>query len=277
MLLGLVTVCILRVFNTMKKVASLRYSVIFKKAFSNVDVFKGFARDILGINIDIEKVETEKVFSIPLGNIHPRFDLYAEDKKNRVIVEIQHERYSDYYDRFLHYHCLMLLEQVKNYIDYQPPLRVYTIVVLTSMDKHKKDVSLIDFDPVDLAGNKLGEIHHKIIYLCPKYCNEKTPTLYQEWLDAITDSYDGRVEENKYLLTEIQQLFNEIEIGAISSTEQAIMLEENYIEEKRREGFEKGVYEGKLLTAKMLFSMGMSAAVVRQATGLCDEQLMEIE
>jgi predicted transposase/invertase (TIGR01784 family) len=261
----------------MKKVASLRYGVIFKKAFSNLMVFKGFVRDILGINMDIEIIETEKVFSIPIGNIYPRFDLYAEDKKNRVIVEIQHERYSDYYDRFLHYHCLTLLEQVKNYIDYQPPLRVYTIVVLTSADKHKKDVSMIDFDPVDLAGNRLGEIHHKIIYLCPKYCNEKTPTLYQEWLDVITDSYDGKVDENKYVLTEVQQLLNQIEINVISAADQAIMLEENYIEEKRREGFEKGVYQGKLLTAKTLFTMGMSTAIVKNATGLTDEQLREIE
>ncbi len=261
----------------MKKVASLRYSVIFKKAFSRVDIFKGFIRDILGINIDIEKVETEKIFSIPIGNVYPRFDLYAEDKKNRIIVEIQHERYSDYYDRFLHYHCLTLLEQVKNYIDYQPSLRVYTIVVLTSANKHQRDVSVIDFDPVDLAGNKLGEIHHKIFYLCPKYCNEKTPALYQEWLDAITDSYDGKVEENKYLLAEIQELFNEIELNMISPAEQAVMLEENYIEEKRHEGFEKGIYEGKLLTAKGLFNMGMSAAVVRQATGLTDEQLKDLE
>lgn len=261
----------------MKKVVSLRYGVIFKKAFSNVNIFKGFVRDILGINIEIEKIEAEKVFSIPIGNIYPCFDLYVEDKKNRVIVQIQHERYSDYYDRFLHYHCLMLLEQVKNYIDYQPPLRVYTIVVLTSSDKHKKDVSMIDFDPVDLEGNRLGEIHHKIIYLCPKYCNEKTPTLYQEWLDAITDTFDGKVEESKYILTEIQQLFDTINIANISESEQAVMMEENYIEEKRHEGFEKGVYEGKLLIAKSLFSMGMSTAIVKQATGLSDEQLGEIE
>ncbi len=44
----------------MKQVASLQYGVIFKKAFSDVDVFKGFVRDILGIHLEIDKVETEK-------------------------------------------------------------------------------------------------------------------------------------------------------------------------------------------------------------------------
>lgn len=42
----------------MKQVASLQYGVIFKKAFCDVDVFKGFVRDILGIEINIDKVET---------------------------------------------------------------------------------------------------------------------------------------------------------------------------------------------------------------------------
>ena len=46
----------------MKNVASLRYSVIFKKAFSNVDIFRGFVRDILGVHLEIDSVETEKEF-----------------------------------------------------------------------------------------------------------------------------------------------------------------------------------------------------------------------
>ncbi|MEN9461051.1 MAG: hypothetical protein RIS84_1071, partial [Pseudomonadota bacterium] len=32
----------------MQKVASLRYEVIFKKAFCDVEVFKAFAKDFLG-------------------------------------------------------------------------------------------------------------------------------------------------------------------------------------------------------------------------------------
>lgn len=67
----------------MKQVASLRYGVIFKKAFCDPEVFKGFVRDILGIQLEIDTVETEKTFSILLGRVQPRFDLFAEDKKNR--------------------------------------------------------------------------------------------------------------------------------------------------------------------------------------------------
>jgi len=39
----------------MKQVASLRYGVIFKKAFCDVEIFKGFVRDILD-KIVIKKI-----------------------------------------------------------------------------------------------------------------------------------------------------------------------------------------------------------------------------
>ncbi len=149
----------------MKQVASLQYGVIFKKAFSQIDVFKAFVQDITGIDLKIDKVETEKSFEQRIGNVRVEFDLYAEDLENRVIVEIQHQNGSDYYDRFLHYHCVALLEQAANYRNYKANLTVYTIVVLTSTDKHKIDVATIDFDPKDRYGNSLGEIQHKVIYL----------------------------------------------------------------------------------------------------------------
>ena len=91
------------------KVASLHYDVIFKKVFSQPDIFIGFVKDCLGITLEIDRVETEKRFDTELGKIRPRFDLFAEDKKNRVIVDIQHKRFADHYDRFLHYHCAAIL------------------------------------------------------------------------------------------------------------------------------------------------------------------------
>jgi len=36
----------------MKKVASLRYGVIFKKAFSQPDIFKAFVKDFIGIELN---------------------------------------------------------------------------------------------------------------------------------------------------------------------------------------------------------------------------------
>ncbi|MEK8017190.1 MAG: hypothetical protein VSS75_010000, partial [Candidatus Parabeggiatoa sp.] len=122
----------------MKQVASLRFCVNFKKAFCVHEIFKGFVRDFLNIKLEIDQVETEKSF--PYQVVASRFDLFAEDKKNRIIVDIQHVRYPDHYDRFLHYHCAASLEQITNAYSYRPELKVFTIVVLTSGDRHKKDV-----------------------------------------------------------------------------------------------------------------------------------------
>jgi len=44
--------------------------------------------DVLGIRIEIDKVETEKSFKPPIGGVASRFDLFAEDLKNRVMVDI---------------------------------------------------------------------------------------------------------------------------------------------------------------------------------------------
>ena len=59
----------------MIEVASLRYGVIFKKAFSQPYIFTAFVKDLIGIDIEIEKVETEKFFSPIIGKVDSRFDL----------------------------------------------------------------------------------------------------------------------------------------------------------------------------------------------------------
>jgi len=154
----------------MKQVASLHYGVIFKKAFSQPDIFTAFVKAVLGIEFECEKVETEKSFKPTIGYVDSRFDLFAQDEKNRIIVDIQHVQSESHYDRFLHYHCAALLEQIpRGEKSYRPKLKVFTIVVLTSNDRHHKDVLTIEFDPKDLQGNGINEIPHKVIYLCPNY------------------------------------------------------------------------------------------------------------
>ena len=228
----------------MKKVASLRYGVIFKKAFSVPEIFTAFVQDFVGAKIEIDQVETEKSFDPPIGSVDVKFDLFAQDLKNRIVVDIQHERYSDHYDRFLHYQCVALLEQIANAENYRPNLSVYTIVVLTSGDKHKTDVAIIDFDPHDLKGKPLGEISHKIIYLSPKYVTEETPEPLSEWLLAIEDSLDEEVDESHYTRPEIHQVFEIIKKDLVTPQERAKMIEESHQEELKQDSFEQGIEQG---------------------------------
>lgn len=252
----------------MKQVASLRYGVIFKKAFCDVEIFTTFVHDVLGITLEITHVETEKTFDQPIGQVIPRFDLYAEDVKNRVIVDIQHERLSDHYDRFLYYHCVALLEQISKATNYRPPLKVFTIVVLTSGDWHGKDVAVIDFDPHDLQGRALVEIPHKIFYLCPKYVNEQTPVIYRDWLDAINDSLDGQVDEARYSRAIIRKLFQQIEQDGITPADRTRMIEEAHEEEIKQNTLAQGIELGKLETARRMLAEGLELAFVARLTGL---------
>ncbi len=277
----------------MKQVASLQYGVIFKKAFSQVEVFKAFVKDIIGIELDIDKVETEKSFSQTIGNIKVEFDLYAEDVKNRVIVEIQHQNGSDYYDRFLHYHCVALLEQASNYKNYSPNLTVYTIVVLTSADKHKTDVAVIDFDPKDRAGNPLNEIKHKVIYLAVKYVDENTPEIYREWLSAIKESLTEQIEETNYHRPELQTVINSIAKNLVSPEEKYWMIEEYNFETDKKKKFEEGIEQGvkqglqqgatvgKLeathAIAKNLLATGLDIEMISNATGLTRDEIEHLQ
>ena len=226
----------------MKKVASLQYEVIFKKAFSQPEIFKGFVRDMLGIELDIDVVETEKRFETQIGQVDVRFDLFAEDKKNRTIVEIQHEKRADHYERFFYYHCTAVIEQVTTSTDYSSRLQVFTIVVLTGGDKHKRAVGISDFDPRDPSGQPFGEINHKILFLCPKYANENTPPQYREWLQAIADSLDGEIEEDKYENPLVLQVFDSILSDQPTPLDRTRMKDEygteQLIEKKRQEGIE---------------------------------------
>jgi len=263
--------------KTMKKVASLRYGVIFKKAFSKPHIFTAFVNDCFGTDLEIEKVETEKSFDPCVGKVDSRFDLFAEDKKHRAIVDIQHVRNADHYQRFLHYHCVALLEQVSNSKDYRPPMSVYTIVVLTSGDRHKVDIAEIDFNPKDRNGKGLGEITHKILYLCPKYVNEQTPEPFKEWMLAIEDSLDETVDENSYQKPEIQEIFNLIEQDQTTPKEYARMKDEYSYGLTLNTLYDKGVQQGKqetlLANARKMKEKGLELTLIAEITGLCVDEL----
>lgn len=265
----------------MLKVAPLRYNVIFKKAFSQLPIFKAFVKDMTGIELKIDHVETEKEFSPSISSIQSRFDLFAEDKKNRTIVNIQHARYADHYDRFLHYHCAAILEQIASAKNYRPNLRVFTIVILTSGDRHKVDMARIEFDPKDRYGKGLNEISHQILYLCPPYVSQDTPEPYREWLLAIQDSLDGEVDENSYQHPIIQQVFKIIKQDLVSPEERFWMKEEYGIEQFKRQKFKeqfnkgksKGKAEARQKVALTMLKKGANVAFISEVTDLSMEDL----
>jgi predicted transposase/invertase (TIGR01784 family) len=260
----------------MQQVASLQYGVIFKKAFCDPEIFTAFVSALIGREVQVDHVETEKEFSPPIGYVKPRFDLFAEDREHRIIVDIQHARTIDHYDRFLYYHCAAILEQITNAKNYHSPLQVVTIVVLTSGDRHQEAISVTDFAPRTLDGRLLNEIPHKIIFLCPKYVVESTPEPYREWLMAINDTLDEEVDETQYHQAVIHKLFDAIRRNHISPEERARMIDEYHQEELLQTKFDEWKLAEKRETAASLLKQGIPLDVVAKATGLPEEELKNL-
>ncbi len=143
----------------MKQVAPLRYDVIFKKAFSHPALFTAISKDFLGIQLEIDKVENDfeakvflqktlasKAFIPSIGSVATKFDLFAEDKKNRVIVEVQHAHYSDSYERFLYYQCSAMVETIASSNSYHFPMTVITIVFFTGKNSPSPDSGIMVFE-----------------------------------------------------------------------------------------------------------------------------------
>ena len=115
----------------MIEVAPLKFGAVFKLAFGQVEVFKQFVKDVLDIELNIDKVHIEYEYPNPVGFVRSKYDLFAEDVDKRIIVEIQHVKEEDFFDRFLYYHLVSLVEQIGNYQDYNFERTVYTIDIST--------------------------------------------------------------------------------------------------------------------------------------------------
>lgn len=184
----------------MKQVAPLRYDVIFKKAFSHPNIFTALVKDFLGIQLEIDEVKYNKGFVPSVNSLVSEFDLFVEDKKNQIIVEMKHAYCSrSDYERFVYYQCSSMVEAVINSnSDYDFPMTIITIVFFTWKKTPSPDSSIIvhDFESRDLAtGQLLDKIYqrkHQLIFVFTNdSTHENTPSTYREWMQAIDDSLDS--------------------------------------------------------------------------------------
>lgn len=175
---------------------NLDNEVIFKKAFTDEIVFKTFVKDILGIDFEIGKIETEKKFSPKIGYVDFELDIYAESADKRVCIEIQRVEYDHHFNRFLHYFLMLIAEQQKNAKEYNIDQTVYMIVVLTApytiSEKNGKpvldEVLLVNLNPQTLKGEMRDLYGHQFVCLNPNHPDEDTPKQIRDWLDLIYQS-----------------------------------------------------------------------------------------
>jgi len=115
--------CFFRIFvkNQLKKtmLGNLDNEVIFKKAFTDKFVLQCLLKDLFKVDFVPETVETEKRFAPKVSSIDFKYDIFAESKDKRVIVEIQRIDYDYNFDRFLLYHNMAIAEMQRTSEEYK--------------------------------------------------------------------------------------------------------------------------------------------------------------
>ena len=149
--------------------APLDNETIFKRVFTDKEIFQQFIKDLFNIDILVDKIETEKQFEPPIANIDFKLDIYAETTDHRFLIEIQKIDYDYNFNRFLGYFLSLLIQQQKKASHYAIPQTVLGIVVLTRPYKIsqltgepiQESVMSIDFDPRNLKDERISLWKHR--------------------------------------------------------------------------------------------------------------------
>ena len=276
------------------QIAPLDNSVFFKKAFTDMIVFKAFVKDILGIEVNPKVIETEKSFQPKLGNIDFKYDIFAEDVEKRVIIEIQKVEYDHNFDRFLHYHLQAIIEQQRTSDDYTVGKTVYTIVMITAPyrlnkktgEVFKDEVLISKLNPRNLHGIEREVFNHELVFLNPNYKDAETPQHYRDWLELVYESIHNAenaeinlqnegvkraadlVSYEKISPQEWEQ--SKIEAGKLKVLE--IKYEEGF-SEGHRDGIEQGIEQATIEIVQNAISQGFDNETISKLTGLKIEEI----
>ena len=284
--------------------APLDNETIFKKVFTDNEVFQQFVKDLFDVDIVVSKIETEKKFDPPIANIDIKLDIYAETDDHRFVIEIQKIDYDYNFNRFLNYFLSLLIEQQRKGSKYEIPQTVLGVVVLTRPYKINQitgepiheNVITIDFDPRNLDDERIKLWRHKLLFLNPnpKYKKDSTPKNYQDWLDLFSASINQKIKivlnlNNKGIakaskLAEYDNLDPKTiaEMKIAEEKKAMISLIENESKtEGKIEGINEGIIIGKIeginegmnIAAKNGITAGLSNDIIKIMTGLSDSQI----
>ena len=259
----------------MIQVVPLRYDTAFKKAFSQPEIFCQFAEDVLGIKFHTDEVHRGYKFLEPIGQVDIEYDLFAEDPESRIVVEIQHVKEGHFYDRFLYYHLINLVEQVKNSKAYQFDQTVYTIVVLTSPYSENEidfSVAITDFNPINEFSRKVDVYPHQLVFVVPRMVNDKTPSGIKVWLELVLDSLDGEIDESRYRSPIFERVIDAVKLDNISPAERRVLKDEESWEDTLIDVRQKEKED----IARALIREGISTEVITRTTGLTEAEIEKL-
>ncbi len=264
---------------------NLDNEVIFKKAFTDKFVLKCLVKDLFGVEFEPDEVQTEKRFEPKISSIDFKYDIFAESKDKRVIVEIQRIDYDYNFDRFLLYHNMAIAEMQRTSEEYKTDRIVLTVAFFTgkyvAKDRHgstvAKDILIHNSNLFDLEGKEYDVFGHKLIFLNHNYVQDTTPQGYRDWLILVQESIKSPKNPQVNLGNEgVKKVAELIDYEHLSPEERT--------ESKNRNaaGSAKAIYEQeaklkeKIDIAKNLISLASENSFIVKATGLTVEQIEQL-
>ena len=112
----------------------------------------------------------------------------------------------------------------------------------------------------------------QIIYLCPKYVAAETPEPYREWLRAIDDTLDEKVDETQYQKVATHKLFDAIRRDHLSLEERASMIDQFHLEELQQTKLAEGKIIRQREIARALLGKGIAADIIAETTGFSQSE-----
>jgi predicted transposase/invertase (TIGR01784 family) len=263
--------------------------VIFKKAFTDKFVFTQFVKDVIGIDIIVKKIETEKRFKPKIAYIDFAYDIFAQSKDSRVIVEIQRVNYDYNFDRFLHYHLMAIAQLQRGANGYKIKPKVYTIVILTAPNlieddegkTVKDDILISDVTPHNQKGQTVKFYGHQLIFLNPHFKNDDTPPQIKDWFDLILESIshpdNPKINLQNQAIKKAAELIEDDNLTPEVRTASKVAFateETRKIVEKR--ALIAGEKKGKMETAQNMIAKGFEVQTISEITGLDVETLNQL-
>ncbi|KAK3582408.1 hypothetical protein CHS0354_023954 [Potamilus streckersoni] len=228
---------------------------------------EGISEDLFGVDVIVDKIETEKKFEPPISPINFELDIYAESLDHHFIIEIQKIDYDHNFDRFLHYFLTLISNQQKSSLDYKFQQKVLGVVIFARPYRFntkdglpiRDNVLIMEFNPRNLKGEFIKLYEHNMVFLNPseKYQNNKTPKKYQDWLDLLYASMKDPINyklnlNNKGIMKVIQLIdYEHLDGETLRQMKEAEMRKEmegliknEGISEGEKKGKMEGLIEG---------------------------------
>ena len=264
---------------------NLANEVIFKKAFTDKFVLQCLVRDLFNVDFVPETVETEKRFEPKIAHIDFKYDIFAQSKDQRIIVEIQKVDYDYNFDRFLLYHNMAIAEMQRNSKEYKTDKVVYTIAVFTGKyvgtERNGKiverDILFHHSNLFDFEGKEFDVFGHKLIFLNHHYIKDTTPQGYRDWLSLVKESIKNPENPNINLKNQgVKKVTELIEYEKLSPEELRESKNRNAAE-SAKDAYKLAAELGKQIEmAKNMLAEKEPNEKISKYTGLTLEQVQEL-